>query len=92
MLYDLQSVFNRFLKTTGSCDFRDIRQKAAAQQIVKASDCGRHMAELLDFSSNNSELEVEGGLLTPCLHTELCSLLCYVTGSVSNVALGLGTT
>lgn len=53
MLCVLQAVFNGSQKTTGSYDFRDVRQKAAAEQIAKASDCGKHMMERLGFSSNN---------------------------------------
>lgn len=50
MLYVLQAVFNRFLKTSGSCDFREVKAKKAGAQ---ASDCDKHTAELLDFFSNN---------------------------------------
>lgn len=57
MLYVLQAVFNGFLKTTGSCDFRDVRQKVAAEQIAKASDFGKTHGRAFRLSSNNSVLK-----------------------------------
>ena len=50
-LYVLRAAFNGFLKTAGSFDFQDIRQKVVAEQRAKTSDCGKHKAELLDFST-----------------------------------------